>query len=167
MNGRAMIPSIRGGRRAPGVRWVSALTGLGWLATGVALAAAAPPANLPAAPPLPDVGVSVLRVFGALAVVLALFLAGVWLFRHGRELTMRKGRPPRLNVLETRSLGNRYALYVVGYDEQRLLIAASPAGITLLTQLPPAAEAELVSTVAVPTMPVPFFQTLQQVLTRK
>jgi len=92
-------------------------------------------------PPLPDVGLSLLRVCGALALVLAVFLGGVWLFRNWQRLVLQRGRAPRLNVLEVRSLGGRHALYVVGYEQERFLIAASPAGVNLVSHLQPAEEA--------------------------
>ena len=41
---------------------------------------------------LPEVGFSVLRVFGALAFVLALFLGGVWLFRNWQRFIVQKGK---------------------------------------------------------------------------
>lgn len=107
----------------------------------LALSAVALPAGdvaVPAVTPLPDMGLSLLRVFGALAFVLALFFAGVWLFRNWQRFASPRGRAPKLCVLEVRPLGNRHALYVVGYEEQRLLLSASPAGVTLLTQLPAA-----------------------------
>lgn len=88
--------------------------------------------------PLPGAGVSLLRVMGALALVIALFLAGVWLFRNWQRFTARRGVAPKLAVLEARPLGPRQSLYVVGYQNQRLLVAASPAGIALLTHLPDA-----------------------------
>jgi flagellar biogenesis protein FliO len=89
-------------------------------------------------PPLPDVGFSVFRVLGALAVVLALFLGGAWLFRNWQRLTLYKGQAPKLKVLEVRSLGHRHALYVVAYEQQRLMLASSPTGVSLLTHLPAA-----------------------------
>jgi flagellar biogenesis protein FliO len=85
--------------------------------------------------PLPDAGLSLLRVMGALAIVLAVFLGGVWLFRNWQRLVIQRGRAPKLNVLETRSLGGRHALYVIGYEEERFLIASSPAGVQLVSQL--------------------------------
>lgn len=91
-------------------------------------------------PTLPGAGLSVMRVLGALALVIALFLAGVWLFRNWQRLSLRRGLAPQLVVLEARPLGQRQSLYVVGYQHLRLLLAASPAGISLLTSLPPAAE---------------------------
>ena len=117
-------------------------------ATGLVVAFCVPPSALAetapspltTSPPLPDVGVSLLRVFGALAVVLAVFLGGVWLFRNWQRLVIQRGRPPRLNVLEVRSLGGRHALYIVGYEQDRFLLAASPAGVQLLSHLPPSDE---------------------------
>ena len=48
----------------------------------------------------------------------------------------RGGRSAQLQIIETRSLGGRHALYVVGYQQQRLLLASSPAGVTLVSHLP-------------------------------
>ena len=114
---------------------------------------------------LPDLGVSALRVFGALAIVLAVFLGGVWLFRNGQRIAWRKTGAPKLAILETRSLGNRFALHVVGYEQQRLLVGSSPAGLSLLSQLPPAAETNGLS--AAPAESASFIQCLQQVLKPK
>jgi flagellar biogenesis protein FliO len=111
---------------------------------------------------LPDMGASLLRVVGALVVVIALFLAGVWLFKNWQRLTMRKGATPKLSVLEVRSLGQRQAIYVVGYEQQRLLLASSSTGVTLLSHLP-AADAAPVE--QAPKMS--FAQAFQQVLARK
>lgn len=95
--------------------------------------------NLPPVPTaLPDVGFSVIRVFGALALVLALFLAGVWLFRNWQRFAVRRGRPSNLELIELKPLGGKHVLYVVGYQNQRLLLASSPAGVSLLSHLPPA-----------------------------
>jgi flagellar biogenesis protein FliO len=96
------------------------------------------PAKEPVAPELPGsaaVAFSLFRVLGALAIVLAVFFGGLWLFRNWQRVLVRNGRPPRLNILELKSLGQRQALYVVGYERQRMLIASSPAGITMLTNL--------------------------------
>ena len=114
---------------------------------------------------LPEVGLSAIRALGALALVLAVFFGGVWLFRNGRRLTRRGAGLPKLAILESRPLGNRFALYVVGYEEQRMLIGSSPAGISLLSQLPPAAEAP--PEPIAPTKSASFTQCLQQVLSRK
>jgi flagellar biogenesis protein FliO len=97
--------------------------------------------NLPAlSSGLPDMGASLLRLAGAMALVIALFLAGVWLVKNWQRLASRGGAAPKLSVLEVKSLGQRQALYVVGYEQQRLLIASSATGLTLLSHLPAADE---------------------------
>ncbi len=89
---------------------------------------------------MPNPLASLGRVMFMLAVVLGLFLGGVWLFRNWQRLTIHRGQAPKLNVLETRSLGGRHALFVVGYEHERFLISSSPAGINMLTHLQPAEE---------------------------
>jgi len=112
----------------------------------------------------PDIGVSLLRVTGALALVIGIFLAGVWLLRNWQRLTVQRGRAPKLNVLEIRSLGGRQSIYVVGYEQERFLLASSPAGVNFLTHLP-AAGNEPEGAEAKPT--IPFSQALAQVLKGK
>jgi flagellar biogenesis protein FliO len=118
-------------------------------------------------PQLPDAGPSVLRVMGALALVLGLFLGGVWVFRNWQRLTIQRGRTAQLNVIETRSLGGKHALYVIGYEQERFLLASSPAGVNLLSHLPSAEEkdapAEAKTTAHAPS----FAQALAQVLKGK
>lgn len=91
---------------------------------------------------LPDTGMSVIRVLGALALVMGLFLGAIWLVRNGRRWVGRPGKAPDLRVLEVRSLGARQALVVVGYRRQRLLLSSTPAGITLIAALPDAGVEE-------------------------
>jgi flagellar biogenesis protein FliO len=113
--------------------------GIGPLLTLLLLATPAladSPTPLPPIGNLPDVGLSVIRALGALALVLAVFFGGVWLYRNGQRLAWRKSGAPKLAILESRSLGNRFALHVIGYEQQRLLIASSPAGISMLSHLP-------------------------------
>lgn len=113
----------------------------------------------------PDTAGSMVRVFGALALVLAIFLGGVWLVRNWRRLTMPRGQAPKLNVLETKSLGGRHALFVVGYQNERFLVSSSPAGINMLTHLQPADET---AEVEKPGAPQPTFATtLAQMLKGK
>jgi len=115
---------------------------------------------------LPDTGPSLLRVLGALALVLGLFLGGAWLIRTGRFSIFGQGRSSRLNVLETRSLGARQSLYVVAYGQERFLIGSTPAGINLLSHLAPPQEGE--EPVATPPAnSVSFAQALTQVLSGK
>jgi flagellar biogenesis protein FliO len=118
-------------------------------------------------PELPNVGLSAIRAFAALAIVLAVFFGGVWLYRNGQRLAWRRTGSPRLNILESRTLGNRYALYVVGYEQQRFLVGSSPAGLGLISPLPPAAEppAGAASPALVPE-PMSFAGCLRQVLKR-
>jgi flagellar biogenesis protein FliO len=89
---------------------------------------------------LPDMGASLLRLAGAMLVVITLFLAGVWLVKNWQRFGRRRVAAPKLSVLEVKSLGQRQALYVVGYEQQRLLIASSTSGLTLLSHLPAADE---------------------------
>ena len=125
-------------------------------------------AGLPlSAPSLPDAGVSLIRLVGALVLVLGIFLGGVWMFRNWQRLSIQRGRAPKLNVVEARSLGGKHALYVVGYEQERFLLAASPAGVNMLTQLPPA-EAGEETAATKPTAPTPSFaQALRLVLKGK
>ncbi len=115
---------------------------------------------------LPDIGASLGRVMLALAVVLGVFLGGVWLFRNWQRLVVQRGRAPRLNVLEVRSLGGRHALYVVGYEQERFLIAASPAGVHLVSHLQPGAEEAAPAKKEAPSQ-LSFAQSLAQMLKGK
>jgi flagellar biogenesis protein FliO len=108
--------------------------------------------------PLPEVGFSALRVLGSLILVLALFLGGVWIYRNWQRVAVYRGRAPQLNILEVKSLGNRHALYLVAYQQQRLLIASSPAGVNLLSHLPEADGDEVRA--PVPTLAQSFRQVL-------
>jgi len=115
------------------------------LALASALTCFAQPVAVPAPAALAGSGSAALalfRVVGALALVLTLFFVGLWVWRNWQRLVITKGRMPKLAVCEVKSLGARHTLYVIGYERQRMLVAASPTGITLLTALPPAAVAE-------------------------
>ena len=120
--------------------------------------------GLPSA--LPDAGASVFRVFGALILVIAIFLGGVWLFRNWQRFTQKKDGGARLNLIEVKSLGQRQTLYVVGYQQQRMLLASSTAGVTLVTHLPAAEEAGSEAEAA-PAPRMSFAEAFQQVLSRK
>lgn len=113
----------------------------------------------------PDMGASLLRVMGALALVIGIFLAGAWLIRNWQRLAVQRGRAPKLNVLEIRSLGGRQSIYVVGYEQERFLLASSPAGVNFLTHLPGAGN-EGESTAEIKPQ-IPFSQALVQVLKGK
>ncbi len=113
---------------------------------------------------LPDAAGSVARMLAALAFVLALFFGGVWLFRNWQRIS-RVRRRTRLRVIEAQSLGPRQALYVVGYEQQRFMIAASPSGIALVAKLPEATAAE--ETAETATAPASFALLLQNALGKK
>jgi flagellar biogenesis protein FliO len=116
-----------------------------------------------AAQALPDASFSVLRVFGSLLLVLALFFCGVWVFRNWQRLAARNGHSPRLNILESKSMGNRQSIFVVGYDERRFLVSSSPSGVQMLTPLPDGEPGETTETRSMPN----FAQALQKVLAGK
>jgi flagellar biogenesis protein FliO len=118
------------------------------------------------APSLPDAGVSFLRVMGALALVIGIFLGGVWMFKNWQRLAIQRGRAPKLNILESRSLGGRHIVYVVGYEQERFLISSSPGGVNLLSHLPAATENEINIASGNPAVPT-FTQALAHVLKAK
>ena len=76
-----------------------------------------------------------IRIVGALMIVMAILLGGAWWFRKSRLFGLVPAQSSHLNVIETRSLGSRHALHVVEYGSKRFLIAASPAGTNFLTDL--------------------------------
>src|SRR5262245_54110180 len=73
----------------------------------------------------PSMGAAVFRMIGALVFVVALFLGAAWLFRNGYRFKGASATNRKLQVLEAKSLGPRQAIYVVGYEQQRLLIGAT------------------------------------------
>ena len=124
--------------------------------------------SVPPADP-PSIAVSLLRLTGALALVLAVFFGGIWMYRNWQRLAVRAGHGPKLQVIDAKSLGHRHALYVVAYEQQRLLLACAPTGITLLTHLP-SVDPESAENSARPRLPVPqftFVEALQNVIGRK
>jgi flagellar biogenesis protein FliO len=112
---------------------------------------------------LPDVGASIFRICGAFILVVAVFLGGVWLFKHWQRFAAQKSGGAKLNVIEVKSLGQRQAIYVVGYQQQRMLLASSPAGVAFLSHLPSAAEGEQTPSAA----NVSFADALKHVLSQR
>ena len=89
-------------------------------------------------------------------------VGGIWLTRNWRRLARGAVRSPELRIIECRSLGGRQALWIVGYRRQRLLVGSSPAGITLVSELPDASADEPLAT------PAPdFAEAFRQVLGRR
>ena len=111
----------------------------------------------------PSIGFSVLRMIGALCLVFSLLFGGVWFFRNSARFAPGRGRAAKLKVLESRALGHRHSIFVVGYENQRLLLSTSPTGVTMLSHLPEAsaedAEAET-ATEATPNFSTAFLQAL-------
>jgi len=120
------------------------LNGACWLvllhaARSSALAAAAEAGVQPVADTSSMVG-SVVRLFGALGVVFAMFMGFIWLWKRWQRIGGQGSVHRKLEILESRSLGNRQSLCVIGYEGRRLLLALSPSGVTLLTPLPDGTE---------------------------
>jgi flagellar biogenesis protein FliO len=151
-----------------GRRFASLTLAILGCATSVACAQTnSPLTGIGSAPSLmPNSAGSVVRVFGALIFVIGIFLGGVWLFKNWQRVSGQRGRSPKLGVIETRSLGGRQAIYVIGYEQERFLIASSPAGISLLSHLPAAAETEEPAAKTNAVAPS-FAQALSQVLKGK
>jgi flagellar biosynthetic protein FliO len=111
-----------------------------------------------------SIGVAVFRMIGSLAFVVALFFGGAWLFRNMHRFRQPGSPQRKLQVLEAKSLGTRQAIYVVAFEQQRLLIGSTAQGLTLLTHLPDgAAQAEAEASI----VPVSFGEALLQALGRK
>lgn len=122
---------------------------------------------------MPSMGVAVFRMVGSLALVIAIFFAGAWMFRNMHRFKTPGANHRKLQVLEGKSLGPRQAVYVVAYEQQRLLIGSSAQGLTLLTHLPEG-EPPATSTTSSASpasaeriVPVSFGEALMQVLGRK
>jgi flagellar biogenesis protein FliO len=87
----------------------------------------------------PGIGFSLVRLLGAFILVVSIALGAVWLLRNGARFAPRSRVDRTLKVLEMRMLGGRQSLVVVGYEDQRMLLATSPAGVSFLCRLPAAA----------------------------
>ncbi|HEY1171668.1 MAG TPA: flagellar biosynthetic protein FliO [Verrucomicrobiae bacterium] len=102
------------------------------------LANAAEQATKLSPPPGPSLTSSLIRLVGGLFVVFGVFLGAIWLLKRAPMLGRKAGDTRKLNVMESRNLAPRQALYVIGYERQRYLVASTPTGISLLTALPAA-----------------------------
>ena len=99
-------------------------------------------AKIPESPSL--IG-AVLRMFGALALVLAVIALAAWLGR--RYLPAARGAtsgPNAIQVLSVRSLGARRSLMIVRVRGHCLLLGCTPSAITRVADLdaPPATESD-------------------------
>ncbi|MEZ5278642.1 MAG: flagellar biosynthetic protein FliO [Opitutaceae bacterium] len=81
-------------------------------------------------------GAPTVVMFAGYAVVLVVLGAGVFFFlKRGGWRQVVKRSEGRLQVRESRMLGNRQFLMVVEYEDSRLLVGVSPGRIELLTPL--------------------------------
>jgi flagellar biosynthetic protein FliO len=85
--------------------------------------------------PIPSATGSVIRMLASLAFVLALFFGGVWLFKNWQRVARIKNKS-KLRIVEVQTLGPRQAIYVIGYQQQRFLVGATQAGVSLISALP-------------------------------
>lgn len=108
-------------------------------------------------------GAALIRMMGALVLVLTLFFAAAWMFRNGHKFKSARGAQRKLQVIEAKSLGPKQAIYVIGYEQQRLLIGATQQGLTLLSHLPEGQETPAEN----PLIQVSFGEALMQALGRK
>ncbi|MDX1952357.1 MAG: flagellar biosynthetic protein FliO [Verrucomicrobiota bacterium] len=116
----------------------------------------------------PSIGYSLIRMIGALCLVFALLFGALYLFKNWQRLNPGRRNQQKLQVLEVKSLGQRHAIYVVAYENQRLLLSSSPTGVTMLTQLPEAVPAIEPAEVALENPSLPSFaETFLQVLAKK
>jgi flagellar biogenesis protein FliO len=85
---------------------------------------------------------ALIQVIGALVLVVAIVLVGAWFFKRSRLFAFYQGGPAQLKILESRSLGYRNSLLVVGYCQHRFLVAVTTSGVSLLSPLPDVPLAE-------------------------
>lgn len=91
------------------------------------------------AAPLPfkaDGGGSTFQLTMYLALLLALFAGGAYFLRNGFSLFQPKIKGERkLEISETRMLGNRQFLVVAAYEDRKILIGVCPGRIDYLCTL--------------------------------
>lgn len=95
----------------------------------------APAASEQSAPLRPDAGVG---SGPYVVVVLFLIAAGGWLLwkRRGGEIPFGTRTQKKLQVEESKSLGNRQFLVVASYEDKRFLLGVTSERIQLLADLP-------------------------------
>ena len=88
----------------------------------------------PARPPTPDFD-SLGRMLGYLTFFAALAGGALYFVKFGLPLRKGLSSDRKLQVLETRPLGNKQYLLVVGYEDTRLLLGVTPGKIDYLCPL--------------------------------
>ena len=91
--------------------------------------------STPTRPPAPDLD-SLGRMLGYLTLFAALAGAAMYFMKFGLPLAKKGAALDRkLQILETRPLGNRQYLLVVGYEDSRMLLGVTPGKIDYLCPL--------------------------------
>ena len=93
--------------------------------------------NALGAPHSGSVAESLGRMMGALALVFAVLIGALWIYRRWQHLLQQRAPASGLRVVEAKNLGQRSAVCVVGYRHQRFLVGVSPSGVSLLSPLDP------------------------------
>ncbi len=91
-----------------------------------------------AAPGAPSMAAASIRMLGGLLVIIGAVMAGGRWLRRSRLLGSWKTSQARLQIVETRSVGQRQALCLVACDQREWLLAVGPAGIQMLAPIPSA-----------------------------
>jgi len=104
---------------------------------GVLSAGAAEPRALATAPGS-GLGEAAMRLTGALLIVVAMLFAALRFLKGSRWVQRAQAARQGLQIVESKSLGVRQSVVVVGYGQQRFLVGAGPQGMTMLTALPDA-----------------------------
>jgi flagellar biogenesis protein FliO len=108
-------------------------------------------------PAAPSMAATAVRIVGAMMIVLSVIMMGAWAFKNKERFAVKglggKVSVRKLQVLETRSLGARHSICVVGYENQRILLSSSPTGVTMLTHLPEATAEEVQVAQTIPARP--------------
>lgn len=135
-------------------RWLLVVIGCAVLATAQPMSSSPAPAAPEAAEPAKRAGDTVIYPKNAnepnktatnserdtgrsLIVVVALLLAagGAWLLLQRRKAGPAGGRGRKLQIDETKPLGNRQYLVVADYDGKKFLLGVTPGQIQMLTPL--------------------------------
>jgi len=86
-------------------------------------------------PDLSGAAGSLFRLTGALALVFAVLIGVVWMYRQWQRVMLQRAPATGLRILDVKNLGQRTSLYVVAYRQQQFLIGGSSNGLNLLSTL--------------------------------
>ena len=78
---------------------------------------------------------SLFRLTGSLALVFAVLIGVVWMYRQWQRVMLQRTPATGLRILDVKNLGQRTSLYVVAYRQQQFLIGGSSNGLNLLSTL--------------------------------